>query len=78
MTQRYGSRTIKIDQYFISKISALNDKDLLTADIFTMSHKLGLKVVAEGVETSAQYETLNRMGCAMIQGFYIGEAEPVG
>lgn len=65
--------TIKIDQYFISKISALDDSDLLTADIISMSHKLGLKVVAEGVEKIEQRDYLQEHKCDILQGYFISK-----
>jgi len=42
---------------------------LLTSEIISMAHKLGLKVVAEGVETEIQKEYLEKNGCDIIQGY---------
>lgn len=65
--------TIKIDQYFISKISALDENDLLTADIISMAHKLGLSVVAEGVENEEQRKYLEKHECDTLQGYLISK-----
>ena len=69
---------LKLDKSLIDQILINEKSRTLVETLIRLSHEYGLNIVAEGVETSAQYETLNRMGCAMIQGFYIGEAEPVG
>ena len=42
----------------------------------TLGHKLGLEVVAEGVETEAQLEILKNQGCDYIQGFLLGKPMP--
>lgn len=63
--------TVKIDQSFIRKISELDESDLLTADIISMSHKLGLNVVAEGVENEEQRTYLKKFKCDILQGFLI-------
>lgn len=65
--------TVKIDQYFISKISELDNKELLTADIISMSHKLGLNVVAEGVENEEQMNYLIQHKCDILQGYLISK-----
>lgn len=65
--------TVKIDQYFISKISELDNRDLLTADIISMSHKLGLHVVAEGVEKREHKEYLDEYQCDILQGYLISK-----
>ena len=38
-----------------------------------MSHRMGLSVVAEGVETEEQYKILSGLGCDLIQGFYFSK-----
>ena len=65
--------TVKIDQYFISKISTLDENDLLTVDIISMSHKLGLIVVAEGVENEEQKKYLEKHKCDVLQGYLISK-----
>ncbi|MDD2970394.1 MAG: EAL domain-containing protein [Lachnospiraceae bacterium] len=67
---------IKLDKSLIDQILISEKSRTLVASLIQLSDEYGFNIVAEGVETSAQYETLVKMGCAMIQGFYIGEAEP--
>lgn len=64
---------VKIDKYFIDKISMNPEHELITADIISMAHKLGLKTVAEGVETSAQMEYLKNHNCDFVQGYYVSK-----
>ncbi len=61
---------LKIDKTFVSNLE--NDPDNLTLceSIIVMAHKLGLKVIAEGVETEAQRALLAHAGCDYAQGFY--------
>ena len=62
---------VKIDKCFIDKITENNDESLITADIISMSHKVGLSVVAEGVEKEGQIKYLAKNGCDILQGYYI-------
>jgi EAL domain-containing protein (putative c-di-GMP-specific phosphodiesterase class I) len=41
-----------------------------------LAHRLGLGVVAEGVEDEATYETLRRIGCDFVQGYYMSRPVP--
>ena len=67
--------TLKIDQSFISSINSdLADDNLTIANIvIDLGHKLGLKVIAEGVETEKQVEFLKKYACDKIQGYLISE-----
>jgi len=65
--------TVKIDKFFIDKITSHEETQLITADIISMSHKLGLNVVAEGVETNEQNDYLKRHACDIIQGYLISK-----
>jgi len=61
---------LKIDKHFIDEIE--NDKQQVFAFMMIqMAHKLGLKVVAEGVETKMQFDILKERECDCIQGYYI-------
>lgn len=61
--------SVKIDKHFISKIISKYDENLITADIISMSHRIGLTVVAEGVEEEAQKQYLEKHDCDIIQGY---------
>ena len=64
---------IKIDKSFIDGIAVgdYNNKDMLMAkDILTIANHLGIKSLAEGVETFEQKEYLRQWGCHYIQGYF--------
>ena len=65
---------MKIDQSFISNISSekSNDADIANL-VIDLGHKLGLEVIAEGVETNEQLEFLKKYACDQIQGFILSE-----
>ena len=67
--------TLKIDQSFISPINADSvDKNFTIANIvIDLGHKLGMKVIAEGVETEGQIKFLKKYACDKIQGYIISE-----
>lgn len=62
-------RQIKIDRSFIRKLPASKDDASLTRAIINMAKELGLKVVAEGVETEAQMSFLRTHACDAAQGY---------
>lgn len=64
---------VKIDKYFIDKINDSNEDVIICADIISISHKLGLTVVAEGVEEANQMKYLEANACDIIQGYYISK-----
>jgi EAL domain-containing protein (putative c-di-GMP-specific phosphodiesterase class I) len=69
--------TLKIDQSFVRNM-ALQPADLVIVQtIVGMAHSLGLRVVAEGVETPAQLAQLQACGCNLFQGHLFGQAQPV-
>ena len=62
--------TIKIDQTFIAKLSGDPGRQTIVRSIIQLAHGLGMTVVAEGVETVEQHETLTKLGADACQGFY--------
>ena len=60
---------IKIDQSFIRNLSPKSGDLALCEAMIVMAHKLGLKVIAEGVETAVQHELLSKIGCDFAQGY---------
>ena len=61
--------SIKIDRSFIMDIDSQKEGLQIVEAIIAMSHKLGLHVVAEGIETQEQSDLLEKMGCEMGQGY---------
>ena len=74
--RRLPIHTLKIDQSFISAISDEDETHAIVAATILLAHKLGLKVVSEGVETQEQRQLLHDMQCDMIQGYLISKPLP--
>lgn len=67
--REYPFDVLKIDRSFINEMtSSYKDKALINA-VISMSHALNLKVVAEGIETEQQLESLRNLGCDYGQGY---------
>lgn len=62
---------VKIDQAFIRGLDEAQEDVVITQAIIAMAHSLGLKVVAEGVETAGQLKILTEQGCDEIQGYWV-------
>ena len=69
--RRLPITTLKIDKEFIGDLSEDPDDASITATVIAMAHALGLKVVAEGVETAEQLAFLDAHGCDEVQGFWL-------
>jgi len=65
---------IKIDQSFIKNINENQSNRALTEAIITMAHKIGIKTIAEGVETEEQHNLLKSFDCDYAQGFLYSKA----
>ncbi|MBF0257094.1 MAG: EAL domain-containing protein, partial [Gammaproteobacteria bacterium] len=69
-------QTLKIDRSFVKDIEIdINDAEICDVTVL-LAHKLGLEVVAEGVETEAQLKFLLSIGCDKIQGYLISKPLP--
>jgi diguanylate cyclase (GGDEF)-like protein len=62
---------VKIDQRFVHGIEKNRNDEAITQAIIALSHSLGLRCIAEGVETPAQFNFLRSHGCEEAQGFLI-------
>jgi PAS domain S-box-containing protein len=67
--QRFPVDTLKIDRAFVSRMDSDQETHEIVRIIITLAHNLGLKVVAEGVETQAQLALLRHLGCERAQGY---------
>ncbi len=74
--RRFALKTLKIDRSFIRDVTTNADAGALTEAIVAMAHRLGLLVVAEGVESADQLAFLEACGCDLAQGFLLGRPVP--
>ncbi|MFJ5789965.1 EAL domain-containing protein [Lysinibacillus sp. NPDC097162] len=74
---RFPLDCLKIDRSFIQHISSLDEKQAVVDAIIQMSHRLKMKVVAEGVEQAQQVDILRKMNCDIIQGYYYSKPLPL-
>ena len=72
--KRFPLDTLKIDRAFIQELAPDTDDFIIAKAIIDLGHSLGLKIVAEGVETQAQLKLLQELGCDLGQGFYFQKA----
>ncbi|MCU7843119.1 MAG: EAL domain-containing protein [Candidatus Thiodiazotropha sp. (ex Monitilora ramsayi)] len=76
--KRFPVDKIKIDKSFVRDVTSDPEDAALCEAIIAMAHHLGLKVVAEGVETKEQWQFLDESGCDYAQGFYFSRPMTAG
>ena len=70
-------QTLKIDQAFVAKLDEDNETTRRVIEaIIALGKAMRLSVVAEGVETDRQYATVRRLGCDLVQGFFVARPMP--
>jgi diguanylate cyclase (GGDEF)-like protein len=69
--RKLPARELKIDRSFVLDIETSADARAVVDAVIKLAHALGLKVVAEGVETEGQYQLLRSFGCDELQGFLL-------
>ncbi len=74
--KRFPIDRLKIDQSFVRDIVADTDSASISQAIITLGHSLGLRVIAEGVETEGQLDFLHSSSCDEIQGYYFSKPLP--
>lgn len=71
--KRFPFDKVKIDQSFVRDVTTSQSDAVLVKVIIAMANGLGLKVIAEGVETEAQCEIMRTSGCDEIQGYFFSK-----
>jgi EAL domain-containing protein (putative c-di-GMP-specific phosphodiesterase class I) len=74
--QRFPINRLKIDQSFVRDIFGNADSGAISVAIIMLGHSLGLKVIAEGVETIEQLDFLHSSNCNEIQGYFFSKPLP--
>ena len=75
--QQFPFDVLKIDQSFIRHIDTNAKNKTITASIINLAHQLELRVIAEGVETWAEKDTIADMGCDELLGYLFRRPLPV-
>jgi len=70
--RRFPIDKLKIDQSFVQDLGSDAGAAGICSAVITLGHQLGMKVLAEGVETEAQSDFLRNHGCDQFQGYYFG------
>ncbi len=74
--RRFSFDKIKIDRSFVQGQMSDPGVRVILETMLTMSHRLGLLTVAEGIETQEQLALLRDQGCAEFQGYLLGRPMP--
>ena len=74
--KKFDVDMLKIDQSFVQHLAPGSDDLALCEAIIVMAHKLGIKVIAEGIETEQQYQLLAAAGCDYGQGYLFSHPLP--
>ena len=75
---RLPATTLKIDKSFVDEIHSNPGRLAIVASVVSLAHALGMRVVAEGVETEEQARLLKQLGCDEMQGYLYSRPVPIG
>jgi diguanylate cyclase (GGDEF)-like protein len=67
---------LKVDRLFVTDVTVNREDAMITRSCIDLGHNLGLRVVAEGVETEECWDFLRNLGCDLVQGFFISGPMP--
>ena len=73
---RFPLNHLKVDRSFVMRMTESNDNTEIVKTIVTLAHNLGMKVIAEGVETEEQHQQLRALGCEYGQGYLFSRPIP--
>ena len=68
---------IKLDAEFFRSVDDITRSNLIVGETISLAKKLGMQIVAEGIETREQVDFLAQQDCDLIQGFYFSKPLPV-
>ena len=71
--KRFPVHCLKIDQSFVREIQSGTEDAIIVRAIINLAHNLGMRVVAEGIETRDQFELLRDQACDVGQGYLLGK-----
>ena len=74
--KRLPATELKIDRGFVNQLENDNEDAAIVSAIVALAQQLNLRIVAEGVETTAQQKFLTGLGCDSLQGFLLGKPMP--
>ncbi|MBV9880805.1 MAG: EAL domain-containing protein [Gemmatirosa sp.] len=74
--ERFPVDLLKIDKRFVDRVGLDHDESPLARAILGLGGALGMRVVAEGIETAAQWDRLHELGCELGQGYYLARPQP--
>ena len=74
--ERFPVDSLKMDRSFIAGLGRESSNSPLAEAVIGLGRILGLRVVAEGIETAEQWDVLRRLGCSLGQGFYLSRPVP--
>lgn len=74
--KRLPANELKIDRGFVRDLEQDSDDAAIVSAIVALGQALGLRIVAEGVETDRQQDFLTRLGCDSLQGYLLGQPLP--
>jgi diguanylate cyclase (GGDEF)-like protein len=75
--KRYPVELLKIDRSFIEGLGSDPDSDVIVTAVLRLAQSLNLATIAEGVETELQHRRLIERGCALAQGYRLGQPGPL-
>ncbi|MEM1398133.1 MAG: EAL domain-containing protein, partial [Pseudomonadota bacterium] len=73
----YEPDILKIDRFFVKDIAHDTKKQLFVRTVVELAHAMGMLVVGEGIETQQELVACRKIGCDLLQGFYIARPKPI-